>query len=179
MFDTISPNEIDTTNIPRTAPQYQDIERLLKRLFDNSLTVFVGDIELNEDEKIANFFLGIFPKINDPNDLALELSTFFEDLQVHAKAKGNKQIIDFCNFFADNSDQLAEDLLQAKVIISKKVRDAVKDSSQDREFEEDEIEDAFEEAGEMSPVQRIKMVGERFAQRLGMFRAAGRLNGED
>ena len=44
-------------------------------------------IDLNEEEKIADFFLGLFPDIDSADDLADELSAYFEYLQVDAKAR--------------------------------------------------------------------------------------------
>ena len=83
------------------------------------------NVNLSEDEKIADFFIGLFPKINDPEDLSLEICTFLEDLQVHAKAKNNKVVVDFCNFFADNAEQFAKDLLTLKPTIAEKIRKAM------------------------------------------------------
>lgn len=97
-------------------------------------------VELTEEELIANFFLGLFPDIDDPEDLSIEISTFLEDLQIHARAKKNQQIVGFCDVFADNADRLTKDLLAAKKIIMQKVHATYKQEAADAE----KIAKAFE-----------------------------------
>ena len=142
------------------------IEEVMNLISGPVLAQSSKKIELTEEELVANFFLGLFPDINDPEDLSIEISTFLEDLQVHARAKKNQQMVDFCNFFADNADQLAEDLLAAKEIIAQKVRAAYEQESENAE----KIDEVFEKSGEISPRDQIREARTRFSNGTGVFR---------
>lgn len=116
-------------------------------------------IDLTEEEKLADFFLGLFPDIDSADDLADELSAYFEDLQANAKARLSrikdkdaeaeivatskveavslfrkrklndrdlvKAVVDFCEYFADNAQTLAKDLLKLKRVLISKVEEKV------------------------------------------------------
>lgn len=165
----------------------EEVDKGWEALFNSSNI----NIDLTEEEKIADFFLGLFPDIDDPEDLAEELTTYLEDLQVNAKARlksiekgqassdlkevvkeiqypdrqlieevfmdiGNKlkqqtlydkelvsSVVDFCDYFADNSLQLATDLINAKKHIleklSKRIKESVAKNIQDAKKEVEKI----------------------------------------
>lgn len=138
---------------------------IVERSWEPFFEVTAASPDLSEEEVIANFFLGFFPEIDDPDDLAVELSTFFEDLQVHAKAKKNQQIVNFCNFFADNAEQLAIDLLAAKKSLIENVQKCVNEEVERAK----RLAKTFEEAEEELPEDQIKETQRKFSRFEGEF----------
>jgi len=160
-------NFCNSLEILEESPEMKDIlDMMMERVWEPFVDKDNVKPDLTEEEAIANFFLGFFPDIEDPEDLALELSTFLEDLQVHARAKHNQQIVDFCDFFADNADQLAIDLLKAKESLNRAMKTAI-----ENEFvRAEQVAKAYEEADETSPKQQIRNAQDRLSAGRGAFR---------